>query len=83
MFHIFYLLLINNVINNSSWDRWILEEQILKDTEVNRGLQAKLLKEAIKLVILFKSSFLKLGFSNIRKLESGSRVLLPSVFLFF
>ncbi|XP_057314881.1 male-specific lethal 3 homolog isoform X2 [Hydractinia symbiolongicarpus] len=33
---------------NKSWDRWILEEQLLKDIESGRALQAKLYKEAIK-----------------------------------
>lgn len=33
---------------NKSWDRWILEDKILKDNEASRGMQSKLLKEAIK-----------------------------------
>ena len=31
-----------------SWDRWVVEDQVLKDSENNRSLMARLHEQALK-----------------------------------
>ena len=41
-------------INNCyfiSWDRWVVEDQVLKDTENNRSLMSRLHEQALKYVV--------------------------------
>lgn len=44
---------------NRSWDRWVVEDQVLKDTENNRSLMSRLHEQALKTRMKKKRRFLQ------------------------